>query len=322
LKTSLTVVACCTAVAASAAGASSNGAAAKRSWYVDPGASSGAKNGTSWTNAWTSPASIQWARVRPGDTVYLSGGANKRTYTGTMRIGATGAPGRPITLAASPDDGHNGTVIFDFAGLSPSATAAGITVDGNYTTISGAVAGANHLRIINLFNTSSGTSSAGVFCAGHVGIRINHVTFSNDNNPIHCTGATRTAITNNRFIRVRGDAAIGLAGSKGGFGASVVSGNYVETVTQRGGYNGPDGIQNGSGVTIANNRFRQVVLDITTSGQHPDSIQNQGDNTKVYGNTFTNVGDSNFDFDTFADRAPHDIRIYNNVFRIVKTIDP
>jgi hypothetical protein len=318
----LTVAAaCCGAIVASATGARDGTASAGRAWFVDP-AASGAGNGTSWSNAWTSTAAIRWRAVNPGDTVYLSGGAGTRTYAGTMVVDASGRPGRPIRIAASSAKGHDGSVVFDYAGLGSSATATAIDVRGNHVTISGAVRGRNHLVVRNLFNTSSGTASAGISCSGHTGIRIDHVTFSNDNNPIHCTSASGITVTHDRFLGVRGDAAIGLAGSRGGFDSSIVSGNYVETVTQRGGYNGPDGIQNGSGVTIAYNQFRQVVRDIRTSGQHPDTIQNQGDFTKVYGNTFTNVGDSNFDFDTFADAAPHDIRIYNNVFRIVETIDP
>jgi hypothetical protein len=309
-------VAFCSAVLVSAAGASAS--AARTLWYVDPGAK-GSNTGRSWANAWASFASIRWRSVQPGDIVYLSGG---RTYTSTLTVFARGTSGRPVTIAASSAAGHNGMVVFDYRGFGSSAEATGITLDGNHLTLSGKVGRANHLRIDNLVNTSSGTSSAGVSCAGHTGIRILHVTFTNDNNPISCTSTSGITISHNRFVRVRGDAAIAMAGSRGGLDSSIVSGNYIETVSQRRNGNGPDGVQNGSGVTIANNHFKQVRLDIATSDQHPDMIQNQGDNTRVRGNTFVNVGDSAFDFDTFADRAPHDIYIYDNVFRIVDPIDP
>jgi hypothetical protein len=85
---------------------------------------------------------------------------------------------------------------------------------------------------------------------------------------------------------------------------------------------GPDGIQSGSGVTVANNTFTAATTSSPTSDQHPDTIQNQGDYLKVYGNDFVNVGDSNIDFDVFADATPHDVWIYNNLFHIVTAIDP
>jgi hypothetical protein len=41
----------------------------------------------------------------------------------------------------------------------------------------------------------------------------------------------------------------------------------------------------------------------------------------VYNNDFINVGDSHFDYDCYANPNPHDIWIYNNLFRIVQAID-
>lgn len=44
--------------------------------YFD-NAAGGANNGSSWANAWNSSASINWASVAAGDTVYISGGDRK-----------------------------------------------------------------------------------------------------------------------------------------------------------------------------------------------------------------------------------------------------
>jgi parallel beta-helix repeat protein len=89
-------------------------------YYVDNTvASSG--NGTSWANAWRSFSQIAWAALHPGDTLVISGGASAQTYPETLTVGASG-----ITITASTDPGHNGTVIIDGQG----SRANGIILDG------------------------------------------------------------------------------------------------------------------------------------------------------------------------------------------------
>jgi Concanavalin A-like lectin/glucanases superfamily len=295
-------------------------------WYVDRDAS-GANNGASWVNAWTSFSAIKWASVQPGDAICLSGGRTSQTYTGTMTIERSGTAALPITIAAGHDPGHNGAVILDYSAGGAQNTAVAISLNGqNHITISG-------LRINNLYNTASGTSSVGIYGSGDTGITVTDMSFTNDNNPVRITSATRNVISNSYFYRTRGDAAIALAGSTGGFDSTEVYGNYIETVCQQGGScdqrgsstsdDGPDGVQNGSGVSVHDNTFKEIVLNETTSRQHPDMIQNQGNYTKVYDNDFVNVGDSNFDYDGFAaGGSVHDIWIYNNVFQILTPIDP
>lgn len=85
------------------------------SWYVDP-ATTGSGNGSSWTNAWTTLDAINWRGVRPGDTIYLSGGSTSQAYPApTMTIGASDTSGAPITIEPGVDAGHNGTVTFDYS---------------------------------------------------------------------------------------------------------------------------------------------------------------------------------------------------------------
>jgi Concanavalin A-like lectin/glucanases superfamily len=295
-------------------------------WYVDPKAT-GADNGTSWANAWANFGAIRWAGVQPGDAICLSGGRTSQTYTGTMTIGQSGVAGAPITIAAGRDEGHNGKVIFDYSAGGATSSSSAVSLNGkNYITIEG-------FEIDDLYNTSSATSSVGISGTGDTGITITHMSFSNDNNPVRITSAAGNTISESHFYGTRGDAAIALAGSTGRFGSTQVYGNYIETVCQEGGpcdqgghatsNDGPDGVQTGSGVSVHNNAFKEIVLNEATSHQHPDMIQNQGNYTKVYDNDFENVGDSNFDYDGFAaGGSVHDIWIYNNVFRIVTPIDP
>ena len=83
-------------------------------WYVD-NAATGANNGTSWANSWTSFSKIVWGPtgVKAGDTIYISGGAISKTYTQKLNVGASGSEGNPIIIRIGQDSGHNGMVIID-----------------------------------------------------------------------------------------------------------------------------------------------------------------------------------------------------------------
>jgi hypothetical protein len=232
-------------------------------------------------------------------------------------------------VAAGQDAGHNGTVIFDFTADGNASNRTAINITANNVTVDGNYGGNNHIECTNIVNTSTATNGICLNGNSHSGLTVDHIWAQNVNNGVKNTSVAGTVIKNSSFNQIRGDAAIALAGSTGTFDATVVDSNYIETVCQQGsvcdnggvGNGGPDGVQNGSGVTIKNNTFKEIVMNFTTSDQHPDMIQNQGDYTKVYGNDFQNVGDSNFDFDAFADSTPHDIWIYNNQFRIITQID-
>jgi len=65
--------------------------------------------GRSWASAWKRFADIDWSAVRPGDTIAVSGG----TYRETLTVGRSGAPGRPITIAAASEPGRDGAVVID-----------------------------------------------------------------------------------------------------------------------------------------------------------------------------------------------------------------
>lgn len=82
------------------------------SWYVD-GALARSGDGTSWQRAWRSFANVKWAQLRPGDTLYVSGGKTAKVYTTPLVVGASGADGQPITVTGGVDSGHDGKVILD-----------------------------------------------------------------------------------------------------------------------------------------------------------------------------------------------------------------
>ncbi len=296
-----------------------NANAQQIAWYVDNALANGNNDGTSWTNAWHSLAAVNWANIRPGDTLYISGGATagSQTYKENFTVGASGTSGSPITITTGGDAAHSGTVILDFDADGDASTRIGITLRRNYITITGGAS--NHFQIRNLRNTSTRTSAWGID-GGGTGIVLDHLTFTNDNNGIRLNSMTSGEIRNCRFEGIRGDAAINAATS-GTWDANKIHDNYIELL-RNASTGGPDGIQGNTGLSIYNNDFHVTATSLKTSNQHPDFIQEIGNFVKVYNNTFTNIGDSGFDWDCYANSNPHDIWIYNNVFRIVTTLDP
>jgi chitodextrinase len=307
-------------------------------WYVD-NAASGAKNGTSWTNAWQSFAAITWASIQPGDTLYISGGSTSKTYTETWTVGKSGTAALPITIAVdASNSSHNGTVIFDYNAKGDTATNVGISVNGiSYLTINGNVSGDNHIQINNLRNIVSRWQAQGIYGNGCGGLIIDHVTFINDNVPIRLTYPTSAiTISNCRMEKVRGDGAVQILGVDTTFSwdtfkihdsyfelmdnSAIPPGAETDSSGKAWPYAGPDGLQVGSGVSIYNNTFKEVVTTaFYTSNQHPDMLQLVGNYMKVYNNEFINIADSQIDLDS---NGFHDVWIYNNIFRIVTAIDP
>lgn len=84
----------------------------RKGWYVDNSLGTNG-NGQSWATAWNSIANIVWASIGAGDFLYISGGSSSQTYNEILTVGASGTTGRPITITAGIDPGHNGIVILD-----------------------------------------------------------------------------------------------------------------------------------------------------------------------------------------------------------------
>ncbi|MCX6746504.1 MAG: hypothetical protein NTU63_00005 [Candidatus Pacearchaeota archaeon] len=302
----------------------------RKCWYVD-NAATGANNGSDWTNAWRTFSSMNWGLIKPGDFVYISGGSTSKTYNESWTVGTSGNATNQITIkvdVSSPN--HNGIVIFDYNDGDTSTRGVGITLTYRYyITFDGNVNGESHIQINNLRNFNDNSQAVGIGGYDHIGIIIDHLTFINDNNPIRLTYATNVTIKNSIFQKVRGDAAIALVASSGSWDASKIYNNYIETAINISNppgatynYGGPDGIQASSGISAYNNTFKEIRVPFYTSAQHPDMFQITGNYLKIYNNDFINIGDSAIDYDCFSGGNPHDVWIYNNIFRIVDAIDP
>jgi len=293
-------------------------------WYVDS-AASGANNGTSWANAWTSPAAIVWANVKPGDTIYLSGG----TYTSPWKVGASGSAGSPITIAASAEPGHNGLVIFDFAATGTNSSTTAITCQQNYITLAGGVTGACHIVVRNLINTISRTTATAFNCAGANNVIFDHVALTNVNNGFDFQSSSGAGVQVRYCIlaQLRGDRGIAIVDGTEAWDTALIYSNNIEclynTTAPPGysGYVGPDPIWAGSGVSIFGNVIRINPTSLYTSSQHPDVVQCTGNYVKFFDNEIVNIGDSGFDYDCYANANPHDVWIYNNVYHIVTNLD-
>jgi len=79
--------------------------------YVSKGAG-GAGTGASWADAWSELDRIDWAKVDPGDMIYLDGGPAGMTYETILTPGKNGAAGAPIRIWRSEEPGRDGTVTF------------------------------------------------------------------------------------------------------------------------------------------------------------------------------------------------------------------
>ena len=306
------------------------------SWYVDKDAS-GSNNGTSWTNAWESFADISWGSVSAGDFIYISGGSSEgtKTYTESWSVGASGTSGNPITIAIdAANSSHNGTAVFDYDAHGDYATADGIFISSrSYITISGNVNGENHIVLKNLRNISERSAATCIVGWSNTAITIDHIDVTNCNNGIRLwsgTAGTGYEVMYSNFTQIRGDVAVMISVSASTWDQVKVHDNYVEILYnsavppgESGAYGGADGFQTCSGTSIYRNTCKVTnTSSVYTSTQHPDMIQAQGNYLKVYENDFIDLGDSAFDYDCYGNSTPHDVRIYNNLYRIVKSTDP
>lgn len=311
------------------------------SWHVDNKvADSG--NGQSWAKAFRQFSDIVWPNVHAGDVIYISGGPSGGTkiYTGSWSVGASGTKGNPITIAVDAANAkHNGTVVFDYDAHADTATVDAITINNrSYIIINGNVNGQNHIAIKNLRNIESnphgvgeGSNHAnGIAGRGNKAIIIDHIDVINCNNPIRLGGGSPgNEIMHSNLTQVRGDAAILLDGGANTWDANLIHDNYIELLHNsasppgevKAHYGGPDGLQTSSGISIYRNTFKYIKTSVYTSTQHPDILQLQGNYIKIYDNEFINIADSGIDYDTYANSTPHDVWIYNNLFRIVEIID-
>ncbi|MGZ3770557.1 MAG: choice-of-anchor Q domain-containing protein [Bdellovibrio sp.] len=278
-------------------------------WYVDNSVTISG-NGQSWSSAFQNFSNIAWSSIQPGDSIFISGGVTSQTYTSTLDLGASGTVSSRILIRVGQDIGHNGTVILDGVSISSNYQ--------NYFTIDGSVGTNSRLKIQNVTDASKDNGWA-IEALGAVGVTVRYVTITNCNNAINLTYGDNFEIDHNSFT-TRGDVGIrNIMAPDMGWDRNLIHDNSLTSLFNGG---GPDTIQVGNSTSIYNNTI-QVIQDASAlTGQHTDNLQLAGRYVKVFGNSFTNVGDSNIDYDAWADGAIQDVYIYNNLFHIATQIDP
>ena len=134
-------------------------------YYVDKNAN-GTNNGSSWDNAWVSFNDINWNIIQPGDTIFISGGADSLVYEEMIDVPKykSGTGGNPITITRATDPGHDGVVILDGINL-PELPA--VRVDrSSYITVNG-------LKTIRWLSYPSNLGTFDVFGSDHIIIENN-----------------------------------------------------------------------------------------------------------------------------------------------------
>lgn len=301
---------------------------ATQSWattfYVD-NAATGSNNGTSWSNAWESLANISWASVQAGDTIYISGGAETKTYSERLVVGSSGTAGNPITIQVGQDEGHTGVVVLD-----------GTSV-GNYYGI--AIAAKSYIKISGQVGSGIGTNMkiqnfyySGVNITGSSSnIEIAYIETEQNNqangsgshglyvnNPAtlvtglvaeihHCKFHNNVRTTEVRFYQTYTGTRLTYDQVK--FHHNEVYDEHADWIT----------IQM-EGVSLYNN---QIHSRGTYVSDHPDGIQAWSGYCKIYNNTFYGFhreDDNNvnsyirFNPQTTNNPNPAYIWIYNNLF--------
>jgi hypothetical protein len=133
-------------------------------WYVD-GSAAGNSDGASWANAWTSLGAINWSALKPGHTVYVSGGV----YTNCLVTFANGAYGNPIVIKTATNAPHNGRVVI-YGQIAWKSSY--VTIDGALDDSYAPAQAEDVPNNINLEVIARGDASSGVFpyvCVGAVG---------------------------------------------------------------------------------------------------------------------------------------------------------
>ncbi|HPL63708.1 MAG TPA: choice-of-anchor Q domain-containing protein [Syntrophales bacterium] len=294
------------------AGGLSAGGADAANWYVD-NAASGANNGTSWANAWRSLSSVVWggSGVKAGDTLFISGGSSSKTYTGTLRIGASGSRGAPITIRPGQEPGHNGVVIMNgnSEGCIVARGLSWITIDGN-------VNGQRNFRfqngLLDRWNALVETSNMNYFIVRYCEFKTATIGL----NSIFCMASE---FAYNWFHDMRGEASIDLDGShgEGAEGPGWWDSNRVhhnifqaDAPADAAGM-ATDHIQ-GSSALSAYNNIIEYQIGPNYGSQHPDGCQISGRWVKIYNNHFKNVPNAAVSMDYSSSFDGH-YHVFNNI---------
>lgn len=269
--------------------------------------SAGENDGSSWGNAWALN-SINWAGVKPGMTIVLSGGpvGGVREYGMGLSVGASGTSNSPIVIQTAKDSEHGGRVKLlgvDFG------TRSWVTLDGSKDASFTASKAAEVPGNINLEITNPGGPA--IYASGTpIGIHVRwaecHHTGAGHGIWFNATGGYMADIEV-AYCHVHDNWQDGINASQGGqarYGVNAIHHNIIEG-------NGDDGIQWPSGVDIHHNIIRKRQLGLGNG--HPDGIQGTQGYYRIYNNEVSDFSNGCIFIETWGQIAGN-ILVYNNVF--------
>jgi hypothetical protein len=283
-------------------------------WYVDSQAT-GAKNGTSWANAWTNVDQI--SGISPGDTVYISGGpsGSSRTYT----LSAPWTPETGITYQIAQDPSHNGTAIFNTGNQSWI-----IGVLNNVVISGNAGDGKQHFQV-------SGNARV-IDCSGSTNLRVAYVNCGQGTGSLgYFNGGTAIEIDHCYFYKLSGsssddDHAVYFDVSGSGWDTNKIHDCTFYLPRDTSG-EGDDGIQSGtSSISVYKNTFIGYTVSNYPRGQHQDGWQPlTGSYYKFYANYVQDMANYALFGDAYSGDFSH-FWVYNNILVIadsaIRSSDP
>ena len=271
-------------------------------YYLDSSvATSG--NGQSWASAWKTFGNI--TGLKPGDTVYISGGTNGQTYNTGEFLSASGSSGNPITYKVGTDAGKNGVVTINSTGGSQFIYADPTKGYGQWITLDGNVAGSRNLVIQGWGTPINADSSAGITLryvtvlgtlrfggnpASHP-IELDHILLDLPSGLDH--------------------AVFGIGSGAANYKENLIDDSIFRMRYMRGNGWGDDGFQWTSSASIYNNQFIGVYDAGYPGNQHQDGIQTNGPYLAIYNNYFENMQNYPIYGDGFG--SVSHFRIFNNV---------
>jgi len=288
-------------------------------WYVD-NAAAGTGNGTSWANAWKSFPAIAWTSIKPGDTLFISGGSTSKVYNEQLAIGTSGTDSSPIYIKPGQSSPHNGVVTITSAG-----PGAGLYIDDkSHIVVDGNIGGKPHIRV-----TDCTVHGVQITDSSH-GIVLTYLEVDNNGDAAgeHGIYARATTAVDGEalvweisFCKIHDNWQDGIfltqSGSRGPhrFGRFKIHDNEIYNISD-------DGFECGvRGVDFYNNRLH--TLRIGKGSGHSDGIQQSAGSTRIYNNIFynfshpTKTGVNSYMLvgaQTFSYAIPEqDYYIYNNL---------
>jgi len=288
-------------------------------WYVDKGAF-GNNDGTSWENAWESFADIVWggSGVSGGDTLYISGGSNGKTYAEMLTVGASGTSSSAhITIrtgATHPtlSSGHDGLVTITGAPGSYGISFNGkshITIDGNNGS-TGSYTNAN-IKVYNTGNTGVyGPSSSDIKL---LYVWVDQAGDAKGENGIRVTESTGEVGWCRVEYPYQDGVKIGII-NPSGYGLISIHDCLIQNV--------PDDLMSGDGgVDVYRNTFGPWCDENYGNPGHMDGFQNYDGYVRIWDNVFragnqyaTSTNAALYITNAFDRTSCKHYRIYNNLF--------